>query len=201
MGRRRDITGQRFGRLVALYPTGKDCHRNIIWRLRCDCGEETESRVIDLSQNKKLSCNCLKRERAAQLAAKNRSHGGATRNRSSLYKCWTSIKTRCLNPKSEAFKYYGGRGITIAPEWIDDFSTFRDYIFQILGPKPSPQHTIDRIDNDGDYEPGNLRWAPKVVQSQNSRGTRAYKRINEIVADALREYVRPGRQQPFKRVY
>jgi len=75
---------------------------------------------------------------------------------------------RCLNPKNTEYKNYGGRGITIYPPWIDDYVAFRDYINQNLGPCPKDQ-TLDRINNDGNYEPGNLHWAPQSVQRLNAR--------------------------------
>jgi hypothetical protein len=77
------------------------------------------------------------------------------------------MKARCLNPKSKAFKDYGGRGITFAPEWID-FIPFRDYVNENLGHRPKG-FTLDRRNNNSNYEPGNLRWAPRSVQNQNSR--------------------------------
>lgn len=81
------------------------------------------------------------------------------------YNSWTNMKQRCLNPNSKAYKYYGGRGITIHPEWVNDFKAFYAYV----GDKPSPSHSIDRINNDGNYEPGNVRWATKREQVSNRR--------------------------------
>jgi hypothetical protein len=81
------------------------------------------------------------------------------------YRCWAMMKQRCLNPNYPDYFSYGGRGITIYPEWIDNYFAFYDYI----GPRPSLNHTIDRIDVDGNYEPGNVRWATKSEQQRNKR--------------------------------
>jgi len=84
------------------------------------------------------------------------------------YRCWHGIKTRCYNARNRSFAYYGARGIRMSEEWRQSFAAFlRD-----MGPRPSPQHTIERIDNDGHYEPGNCRWATKSDQQWNSRQTR-----------------------------
>jgi hypothetical protein len=79
------------------------------------------------------------------------------------YQVWCDLKHRCLNPKATNYHRYGGRGITVSPEWLNDFAAFYAYV----GPRPSPDHSIDRIDNDGNYEPGNVRWATYLEQNDN----------------------------------
>ena len=175
--RAKDITGQRFGQLTALYPTGESHNSNAIWKCRCDCGREIEISIKNLSRTP--SCSECRQHG-------NSRHGDAKRgNETSLYRCWLGIKQRCLNPKCKSFKYYGGRGVTVAPEWAEDFVAFRDHVTQTLGPKPSPQHTIDRIENDEGYFPGNLHWATKPEQAHNSRGSIVNKVFDAIVRECL----------------
>jgi len=189
----KDITGQRFGRLVALYRAGRNhSNRMTIWHCRCDCGRECEVRLGDLGKTK--SCGCLNRENRERTARLNYRHGDTA---SSLYHCWQQIKKRCLNPKNKGFKNYGGRGIKIAPEWVNDFVAFRDYINQNLGPRPKG-YSLDRIENDEGYEVGNLRWSSRSEQRHNSRTSR----VNKVVDAALRdEFAKLRRQRSFRRVY
>jgi hypothetical protein len=85
-----------------------------------------------------------------------------------LYSTWTTIKQRCFNPRCKDYLYYGARGITLFPPWIHDFLSFEAWMTEHVGPRPKG-HTLDRIDNDGDYEPGNLRWADQSTQNFNRR--------------------------------
>ena len=162
----KDITGQTFGRLTALYPTKERHNEKIMWRCRCIEGNEIEVATADLIKGHTQSCGCLQRELTAQRVHR---HGEAIHgNETSLYINWKHIKARCLNPKDPSFINYGGRGITMAPEF-KDYIAFRDYINEHLGPRPSPKHSIDRKENDWHYVPGNLRWATPLQQSQNKR--------------------------------
>jgi len=87
-----------------------------------------------------------------------------------LYQVWKGIKARCLNPNNRAYRHYGDRGITIASEWLHNPQAFIEWVEEHLGPRPL-ETSLDRIDNDGDYEPGNLRWATRSQQVRNRRGT------------------------------
>jgi hypothetical protein len=176
MPRARDITGQRFGRLVALYPTEERRHNGqIVWCLRCDDGNEIKSVIGPLGTRIK-SCGCLRRENRHR-------HGESPRgNTSSLYQCWRNIKERWLNHQDPGFKNYGGRGITMWPEWINNYPAFRDHVLYSIGPGPSPKYSIDRINNNGNYEPGNLKWSTRSQQMLNARSaTELTKYLNELV--------------------
>lgn len=93
-------------------------------------------------------------------------HGMA---RTPFYRTWKGRNSRCYNPKNPAYKNYGGRGITVCDEWKNSFVAFMDYVEENLGPKPSTQHTVDRINNDGNYELGNIRWTTWGEQANNRR--------------------------------
>lgn len=103
---------------------------------------------------------------AAARPPKREQHG---MNKSPEHRAWVGMKQRCLNPKKREYKHYGGRGITVAPQWIHSFTTF----LADVGPRPSPAHSLDRFpDNNGNYEPGNVRWATQQQQVENTRCAR-----------------------------
>lgn len=161
-----DLTGTKFGRLTVV---GRD--EGIYWLCVCECGKTTSSRSDHLTGGRTRSCGCLRDEMAARIGANNRLHGQAKGRRAGVeatpeYTAWASMKTRCLNSKIRNWHRYGGRGISVCPEWINDFEAFR----ACVGPRPSAQHSLDRYpNNDGNYEPGNVRWATPKEQ-QNNRG-------------------------------
>ncbi len=110
------------------------------------------------------------------LLRKNRERHGfsSSAGRHYLYWIWHSIKKRCRNPASSVYCYYGGRGIKLFPAWVESPSCFIRYVLGCLGERPTPNHTIDRVQTEGNYEPGNLRWATKTGQQRNRRDNRFF---------------------------
>lgn len=209
--RTKDLAGQKFGRLTALFPVGRD-NSLTIWRCRCQCGTEKDVRGTNLTQlvNPVKSCGCatgfmdltgrkfsswtvlrrhgrdaskniqwlcececgvrklvtggrLKNERSKSCGCKIREmHGmvGTTE-----YMAWQSMLQRCHNPRHSNFKHYGARGIFVCDQWRRSFTDFISHI----GKKPDSALSLDRIDNEKGYEPGNVRWATAEQQQNNTR--------------------------------
>jgi len=154
----RDLTNQRFERLLILaYHDTRG--RKAFWRCLCDCGKLRFVPTQDLVAGKTKSCGCWSRDQASAL---NYKHGLSG---SREYTIWSAMKNRCHNPNDEFFRDYGARGIRVCEKWRSDFSAF----YGDMGARPSPRHSIDRINNDGNYEPQNCRWASPLEQSSNRR--------------------------------
>lgn len=159
---RNDISGQRFLRLVAVSYVGDSR-----WECLCDCGNSVTVIGNSLRKGFTKSCGCLSSEMAADRLFK---HGHArAKNNSPEYRAWAAARERCTNPNKKNWNRYGGRGIRMCQEWMDSFEAF----FIHIGPRPSSEYSLDRHpNNDGNYEPGNVRWATRGEQGRNTRTTR-----------------------------
>lgn len=163
------MSGQRFGRLVGIERRGSTETGIAVWLFRCDCGKEVELPGSRVRMGGAQSCGCQRRD-SAKLVNLKHGHAREGGRRHPMYKRWESIKQRCLNPNNPRWKDYGGRGITICDEWANDFGRF----LADVGEPPTPHLTLDRIDNDGNYEPGNIRWATHSTQMVNRRPFRDF---------------------------
>mgnify|MGYP001610095634 CR=1 FL=1 len=162
---RAKLIGRRFSRLTVLEYSGSRSGKSA-WSCLCDCGQTSIATSASLIGGKVKSCGCLRRDTAEKMATTH----GATRgaNRTAEYTTWTTMRQRCTNPKARNYDIYGGRDITVCNRW-DSFENF----LADMGPRPSPKHSIDRFpDNDGNYEPGNCRWATWKEQARNRSTTR-----------------------------
>ena len=136
------------------------------------CGAEWAANITNVKGGQTKSCGCLQRKAAAKTCKERDSSGESNGNwkagasRHYLWSTWVDMKRRCFNRNRKDFYRYGGRGITVHEPWVNDARAFVDWMDENLGPRPEG-HSIDRIDNDGNYEPGNLRWADQKTQSQN----------------------------------
>lgn len=158
--RKIDLLGQRFGHWLVIgraeYSNGKP-----YWICRCDCGTTKTIRGSSLKCGDSVSCGCF----AERLKYKYK--GTGTGIDSPEYGSWSGMIQRCTNKNAPGYKNYGGRGISICQEWINSFLQF----YHSVGPRPSPNHSLDRVNNDGNYEPGNVRWATRKEQNRNTRRT------------------------------
>lgn len=159
-----DLTHIKFGRLLVLYRVEnvrtKSGRSMVVWHCKCDCGNEVDVRAQNLKDGNTKSCGCLNSD---EVIKRNTTHGlYYTR----LHRIWSGMKQRCYYSKCRSYKDYGGRGITICDEWLNDFKTFYDWAIS-NGYKEGL--TIDRKNNDGNYEPQNCRWITNSEQQKNKR--------------------------------
>lgn len=157
-----DLIGKRFGRLTIIRKAPNDKWGGFRWSCVCDCGVEKIVHAYNLKRGATKSCGCLHAEEMRQRLTK---HAHAiTGSKSNIYCVWQQMTQRCINHNHQYYHNYGGRGIKICQRW----RKFKNFI-EDMGEPPTKKHSIDRIDNDGNYCKSNCRWATKKQQNRNSR--------------------------------
>jgi hypothetical protein len=153
--------GTRYGRLLIVRRDGI-IHGAAAWLCQCDCGNQHRARYTSLNRGEIVSCGCKKKE----ILGSHRTHG---MKKSPEWRSWESAISRCNNPNHTSFPHYGGRGISVCDRWRHSFEAF----YADMGKRPSPKHSLDRFpDQNGNYEPGNCRWATWTEQANNKRNNR-----------------------------
>lgn len=157
-----DLTGQKFGRLSVISSAGKSANNSYLFECVCECGNKKIARASHLQRGEISSCGCLQRENREIPRPIHGMSGSPT------YESWLAMKSRCLYEKHPHYGDYGGRGVTIYAPWL----SFERFLTD-AGERPSLDHTLDRFPNkEGNYEPGNVRWATRKEQSRNIRSNR-----------------------------
>lgn len=189
----KDETGKVYGRWTVMGPSEtRHPKRYKMWLCRCLCGQDKAVPGPHLRSGESQSCGCLHGELSAGICRSVRTtHGRATKgDQSPEYRSWVHMKGRCCDSNDKEFHRYGGRGIKVCQEWRTSFAAFLAYV----GPRPSKHHSIDRFpNNDGNYEPGNVRWATHMQQGRNMSRNRiiTYHGKTQALCDWIIEFDLP----------
>ena len=176
-----DLTGQTFGFLTVLERGENNAHGQARWRCRCVCGRETLVVAAKLRNGRTISCGCMGFRHATEAKLR---HGDALASKTvRLYEIWSAMKRRCYNPNCSPYKYYGGKGVKVCDEWLE-YQGFKTWA---LANGYTDSLTIDRIDSNGDYEPGNCQW---ITLAENI--SRAHRHTPQDVEDSIVQKLRQG---------
>lgn len=202
---RRDRTGDIYGYLTVMEYAGSINKKTSLWKCICKCGNVTVVKGGNLNSGNTTSCGCYKVESSSVRSLKHGESG--TLENTTEYRSWQSMKSRCYNKANAAYSEYGGRGISVCERWLHSYENF----IEDMGRKPSLSHSIDRYpNNNGNYEPGNCRWATKSEQSKNRRSNKYYEYngvkknqkdwANEVGADN-RQFHKMLKRKSFEQTY
>lgn len=172
MAKKDELAGLKFNRLTVIGENGRDGTR-VKWLCQCDCGKRVSVIGKRLKNGNTKSCGCLKLEVSTK-------HGMHGRPENAI---WRVMKYRCVNPNAQGYQNYGGRGIRVCERWSSSFEAF----MEDMGPRPSSSHSIERVDNNGDYEPSNCRWETRKSQQRNRRVCRPVIRSDGVRFSTMAE--------------
>jgi hypothetical protein len=156
-----DFTGKLYGKLRVISFVERINGVNI-WLCKCECGNQKNIRSHNLTSGHTLSCGCYQKQMTSKASTKH-GHCRSKKLKTPEFASWVDMRTRCLNPNSNRYNTYGARGIKICDRWLESFENF----FADMGAKPTPRHSLDRIDNNGSYEKSNCRWSTNKEQARN----------------------------------
>lgn len=170
----KDISGQKFGRLLVLKYFGSTPDGAAVFECSCDCGNRKLVRGQNIVHGKTLSCGCLRSETTRRILATRpnrpdwrttKTHGHTTGGKCTPeWMAWSAMRNRCMNPSNASYRHYGGRGITVCSDW-----NYFEKFLKDMGPRPSPKHSLERKNNDLGYGPQNCKWATRKEQCNNTR--------------------------------